>query len=103
MKGDAFTKASDVYSFGMILYELICRKFPFSEFQFKFQYQQMDAICKDHLRPSLHEIIPLPLRKLIQSCWSVDIESRLQFTDILLVLKNINESIVSFNSFIYFY
>jgi len=96
MRGSSFTAKSDVYSFAMVLYELFFRKFPFSEYKFKFVYQQMDTICKDKCRPTIPAATPQPVRQLIECCWGDDQNLRCSFGQIYKRLESINEQKDSF-------
>src|SRR3990167_9815224 len=82
LKSNNFTKKSDVYSFAIVLYELVTRTFPFSEFECRFFYQQMDIICEG-LRPNLPPGIPPALASLIVSCWDHQPNNRLSFDEIV--------------------
>src|SRR5207244_220432 len=69
-----YTSAADVYSFGMVAYELFSNQPPFVE------YTHDDClalrICEG-LRPNLEEVIaPQLLKDLISRCWDVSPEQR---------------------------
>src|SRR3954468_19806097 len=68
-----YTQASDVYSFGIIAYELFANSYP---------YLEMDntglalAVCQG-LRPNLDAVpIPQSLKDLIKKCWDPDPKRR---------------------------
>jgi serine/threonine protein kinase len=50
MSGSPYSDKCDVYSFGIILWELYCRKHPFEEFNFTFMMILEEKIVKEHLR-----------------------------------------------------
>lgn len=54
--GLPYSKKADVYSFGIIVWELFSRSIPFSEYSFRFMYQLEDEVRLSSLPPSL----PLP-------------------------------------------
>ena len=68
-RGEHVSKASDVYSFGMILWEIASRKIPYEE-------TEDDAIAKDWIKDGEKEIIPEECQRtypsyaaLISRCW----------------------------------
>jgi len=73
LQGDPYTQASDIYSFGIVAYELLANSYPY--------YDQKDLnwerILKGGLRPNLNDIkIPSLLKDLIKRCWSINPEKR---------------------------
>jgi len=66
LRGKPYTKASDIYSFGILTYELLNNTYPYHEFA----HDNFLAvkICQG-LRPNLNEIIaPQSLKDLIEKC-----------------------------------
>ncbi|CAJ1945872.1 unnamed protein product [Cylindrotheca closterium] len=84
MKGETPTKASDVYSFGCVLYTLCSLKVPFRSFAAKEnELEEFKAMVIAGERPSL-KCIPCPLvRSLIQDCWAQDPLDRPTFNEIV--------------------
>jgi serine/threonine protein kinase len=73
-----YTAAADIYSFGMIAYELFSGKHPFYEYVHDGEFYRALAfrICEG-LRPNLKEVIaPQLLRDLISRCWDAQPEQR---------------------------
>ncbi|KAG7026803.1 Serine/threonine-protein kinase HT1 [Cucurbita argyrosperma subsp. argyrosperma] len=75
---------ADVYSFSIILWELMTNKTPF-----KGRNNIMVAYAAaKNIRPSL-EGIPEDIARLLQSCWAEDPKSRPEFTQVIDSLRNI--------------
>src|SRR5579883_1817511 len=68
-----YTKAADIYSFGIIMNELLSEEIPFNDIPHdKFLAIQ---ICKGY-RPSISKIVPKLLADLIIKCWDAEIDNR---------------------------
>ncbi len=74
-----YTTASDIYSFSMIMWELITGRMPFWD-----QNQDTDLIIKicDGLRPPIITNAPEGYIKLMQECWDSDPNKRPTSSDI---------------------
>ena len=85
------TKESDVYAFGILLYELCSRKDPYDN-------EDICEICKEvvsaNRRPPVSPDWPLILRFLMTTCWKHNPCERLQFHDIFVTLRNDGRSLL---------
>ena len=84
MKKEQYTEKADVFSFGVILWELLCRSKPFDEFEIAktgFVSQLEDAII-DGLRPTIPDNCPPKYKDLIEDCWHGDPKARPNFEEI---------------------
>eukprot|EP01132_Coremiostelium_polycephalum_P005348 gene5348-6671_t len=100
--GEQFSTKSDVYSIGMILWELVTRcingryERPFSEFKnLHHDFQIIIQTAKKGLRPSIPKACPAQFVSLIQDCWDGSAEKRPSCTDIvnrLLELETLYKS-----------
>lgn len=72
-----FSRQSDVYMFGLFLWELFARCSPFTEYQITMECAASGKwgafktrVCDEGLRPSIPDDWPPALRTLISSCWA---------------------------------
>ncbi|GBB87149.1 hypothetical protein RclHR1_01360020 [Rhizophagus clarus] len=66
LRGGEFTKAADVYGFGMLMLEIISGKVPFADRDYDLVLA-LD-ICKGE-RPPIPEYTPKPYADLMKRCW----------------------------------
>lgn len=79
-----FSEASDVYAFGMTVWEMYTRHrayddLPEDEVSLP---DLLERIVVQHLRPKVPEGCPLPLKSLIESCWAANPDDRPTFTEL---------------------
>jgi serine/threonine protein kinase len=75
----------DVYSYGMVLWELYEKKRPFEEYSSRFDI--MDAV-KAGKRPTISENCPPTYKALIKRCWQTEPSRRPTFNYIVRYLKD---------------
>ncbi|KAH9558619.1 hypothetical protein CY35_06G017200 [Sphagnum magellanicum] len=75
----------DVYSFGMVCYEILTGCVPF----FNFKLMDLRKRIKDGLRPDMPEQCPEQLSTLVQACYHRDPKARPSFPDICVELRHI--------------
>ncbi|KAK8888046.1 hypothetical protein M9Y10_039106 [Tritrichomonas musculus] len=85
IKAEAYTNSVDVYSYGMILWEMLTKKLPFENSQ---PHQIIYSVLIEHKRPTIPAGAPEALASLIKSCWSDDSDERPSFSEILKHLVN---------------
>ncbi|RGB26480.1 kinase-like domain-containing protein, partial [Rhizophagus diaphanus] len=66
LRGYQYTKAADIYSFGIIMNEFLSEEIPFNDIPH--DHILAIKICKG-LRPKISEHIPKFLVELIMKCW----------------------------------
>lgn len=66
-----YNEKADVYSFGIVVWELYTMKGPY-EGMFNCLEDFIDAIIGDEERPDIPAECPITLRSLIESCWQTD-------------------------------
>ncbi|OHT12572.1 TKL family protein kinase [Tritrichomonas foetus] len=84
LNGEKYGKAVDVYSFAMLLYELLTNSIPWAGLE---PASVIKQVCTDHARPKLPNDAPEAIRKLIQLCWSHKPEKRPTFSGIYHIFK----------------
>ena len=95
MKKEQYTEKADVFSFGIILWELLVRDKPFDEFDIaksEFTFQLEDAIISG-LRPTIPADCLPKYRELMEDCWNGDPKKRPQFDIICKRIYDIQKSI----------
>ena len=92
-KGFPFSKESDIYSFGMIMWELTTGCKPFSNVEHDIQliYKILDGV-----RPEITEDTPECYADLMKSCWDNDPNKRPSITEIRKTFDK-NKNIEQFN------
>jgi serine/threonine protein kinase len=81
-----YTKASDIYSFGIIMNEYMSEETPFNNIPH--DYALAIKICKG-LRPNIFEYTPKLLVDLIAKCWDAKAENRPTAKELYLKLENL--------------
>ncbi|KAK8845713.1 hypothetical protein M9Y10_020631 [Tritrichomonas musculus] len=79
-----YSKAGDVYSFGMIMYHILTCEIPFNELN---NSDMCNAILEGK-RPELKYGISDIYRKLIEKCWSQNKDDRPTFSEIVSYLES---------------
>eukprot|EP01114_Cavostelium_apophysatum_P023321 TRINITY_DN8743_c0_g1_i4.p1 TRINITY_DN8743_c0_g1~~TRINITY_DN8743_c0_g1_i4.p1 ORF type:complete len:2119 (-),score=526.12 TRINITY_DN8743_c0_g1_i4:35-6391(-) len=91
MKQLPFNEKTDVFSFAMVMIELLTRKLPYDEHEISrssFRAQFEDQIIKG-LRPTIPSDTPEIFAKLIRDCWQHDQDRRPDFATILSTLLSL--------------
>ncbi|XP_077530298.1 mitogen-activated protein kinase kinase kinase 9-like [Haemaphysalis longicornis] len=89
IKASTFSRASDVWSYGVLLWELLTGETP---------YKGIDAlavaygVAVNKLTLPIPSTCPAPFSRLMQACWSSDPHERPAFSAILLELDKITRS-----------
>jgi serine/threonine protein kinase len=84
---------ADVYSFGVLLWELCTLKLPYGQFHTVGQFQE--KVHERRWRPSLKAIPNQRLRQLIRRCWAADSTARPTFRQVRIELEELLDSLDS--------
>jgi len=87
MMGKPLDEKSDVYSYAIVLWEIITCQEPFPEMESYPVFRK--AVCKDNLRPPLSKDMLPSLCQLIERCWHRNPEERPSFAQIIMMLDQI--------------
>lgn len=87
MKSEKITEKVDVYSFGIVLWEIYTRKEAYTEFEDYDRFYR--SVVTEHYRPQMPEETPAPLAALISSCWAADPQNRPSFSRVVELLEEI--------------
>jgi serine/threonine protein kinase len=82
---NVYTSKSDVFSFALILYEILAKKSGFS--RNLTPYKMMKKVVIDKERPEIPDFVLPDVRRLIVDCWADDPDDRPSFASILDKLK----------------
>ena len=84
LRGYQYTKAADIYSFGIIMNEFLSEEIPFNDIPH--DHILAVKICKG-LRPKISEDTPKLIADLIMKCWDAKPENRPTAKELRQILK----------------
>lgn len=88
VKGTSYDEKVDVYSYSMVLFEIICREIPFEDED----SNKVGSLIVSGARPDLQalpEDCPKPLSDLMIRCWAPDASARPHFGEILEIVRDL--------------
>jgi serine/threonine protein kinase len=84
LNGLHYSEKADVFSFGMVLYEIFARKLPFYE-------EMWDSKVEEHivsgLRPELPTNVPSLFSDMLIACWHAEPQRRPTFVRIIEAIE----------------
>ncbi|KAK8353665.1 uncharacterized protein LOC108453304 isoform X2 [Gossypium arboreum] len=90
IKRKSYGRKVDVYSFGLMLWELVAGTIPYEDMN---PIQAAFAVVNKNLRPVIPKDCPPAMRALIEQCWSLNPEKRPEFWQIVKVLEQFESSL----------
>eukprot|EP01126_Amoeba_proteus_P034649 TRINITY_DN3460_c0_g2_i1.p1 TRINITY_DN3460_c0_g2~~TRINITY_DN3460_c0_g2_i1.p1 ORF type:complete len:331 (-),score=58.75 TRINITY_DN3460_c0_g2_i1:155-1147(-) len=87
LMGRPLSEKVDVYSFGIVLWELFTYKEPFDTYD---NYEKfVEAVCLYHERPPLKKLVHPSIASLITSTWHPDPNERLSMSSLIPLIENV--------------
>ncbi|XP_015902500.2 serine/threonine/tyrosine-protein kinase HT1 [Ziziphus jujuba] len=90
IKHKSYGRKVDVYSFGLILWEMVAGTIPYEDMN---PIQAAFAVVNKNLRPDIPGDCPPAMRALIEQCWSLQPDKRPEFWQIVKVLEQFESSL----------
>ncbi|KAK8846489.1 hypothetical protein M9Y10_020512 [Tritrichomonas musculus] len=91
LREEKYDKKVDVYSFGILMYEVLtdCAPYPELEGREIAEYKFINKVVTENYRPKFTVPVKKSFKKLIERCWSSDPNERPTFCEIFNKLSNI--------------
>jgi serine/threonine protein kinase len=85
IRGERYSEKADVYSFGIIVWEMVTRKAPFAGRNF----MGVTLEVLEGRRPAVPVDCPPPVAKLMKKCWHRDAAKRPTMEDVVSTIDTL--------------
>jgi len=92
LRNERYTETADVFSFGVVLWELVTREEPHHGVP---PFQIVFAVGTQGIRPIIPSSCPVEVGSLIEECWAESPDERPDFSEIMKRLESIEGSITN--------
>lgn len=92
IRHESYDNAADVYSFGILMWEMITREKPFET---KSQIEAAGAVALEGKRPPLPEETPTIVRTMIEKCWAEEPSERMKLDRIIEYIDELCKDIAA--------
>jgi serine/threonine protein kinase len=86
LRGKPLSEKADIYSYGIVLWEILTRKEPFEDHDSYNTFVR--AVCDNKERPPMPSDLHSSLKKVLDICWHEDATKRPTFAEILDMLED---------------
>ncbi|KAJ3676894.1 hypothetical protein LUZ60_002618 [Juncus effusus] len=87
LEGKPYNHKCDVYSYGICLWEMYCCKMSYVGYHF---HELSTKVVRHNLRPEIPCRCPTKLAKLMKKCWDANPLTRLEMSEVVSKLEEIN-------------
>ncbi|CAI5446200.1 unnamed protein product [Caenorhabditis angaria] len=91
MQSEGITTATDVWSYGVVLWEILSREVPFKEYT---EFRIYSIVTQQGINLAIPDSCPLPLKNIMLNCWKMQPKERMKMKQIVGELSKIEGDVV---------